>query len=138
MVMGDETFDVGFSGVGRAGFDRRDHTGPRSARLAFTPGHLNFTPAWWLRLSVGAFRIESSAAVLRPVNVQGSRYRSLKPDQQRVGLALLVPQPSSPLVLWPRTTNQGLAIVEAARSSGFTVEHEAQSLAYDQIDVLRV
>ena len=134
--MGDETFEVGFTGVGRGGFDRRDHTGGRSARLVFSPEQVRFVPSWWLRFSVGELGISPSDVTFRPVNVQGSRYRLWKPDQLRVGLALLRTPPSVPLVLWPRTTDQGLAMIEAARTHGFTVEHQAQSLSFEQIDVL--
>lgn len=136
-VVGEASYDVGFCGVGRGGFDRRDHTGERSARLTLSPGSLRFAPSWWLWLSTSPFIVRPSELLLRPVNVKGSRYRLDKPDRWRVGIALLRSQPSAPLVLWPRTDAQALAIAQAATASGFTVEDQALSLDYEQIDVLR-
>jgi hypothetical protein len=135
-AMGDVTFAVGFSGVGRAGFDRRDHTAWTPAKLVFAGGRMSFVPSRLLRLTVEAFTVTPSDVDLRLVNIQGSRYWRLKPDQSRPGLALLRAQPTAPLVLWPRSTDHGLAIVEAARAHGFHIEDRAQSLPYAQIDVL--
>lgn len=71
--MGEPQFDVGFSAVGRGGFDRRDHTAPRSALHTLSDDELRLVPALWLRLSVATMRARPSDVVLVVVDVRGSR-----------------------------------------------------------------
>ena len=92
-------------------------------------------PSGLLRVFVGAFDGNPDEVRLQPVNVQGSRYQA-GPDGWRVGLALLREQPILPTVIWPADAVAAAEIVEAAGQSGFTVEREARSLTYVEIDLL--